>query len=118
MEARHDIYLTYKFSNQPLKKQVKKSQLFCMFLSFAGSTKMEQKRFGVKISLLNELRLFQSALLKRRKMFYHVDLTGYDGTLVRMRLTTGENPVFIPGFSPFIIIPHLVDVSIKERFRR
>ncbi|XP_044257300.1 uncharacterized protein LOC123006685 [Tribolium madens] len=69
------------------------------------STKMEQKRFGVKISLLNELRLFQS-MLKKKKMFYIVDLTSNAGTQSHVRIYTEENIVTIPlpGFALFAVI--------------
>jgi hypothetical protein len=37
---------------------------------------MEAKRFDVKTSLLNELRLFQLMLKKKRKMNYNVTIDG------------------------------------------
>jgi hypothetical protein len=79
------------------------SQLFCISLSFTDSTKMEQKRFGVKISLLNELRIFQSMLKKKRRMFYTVDLTSNAGTQTQVQVYTGENVVSIPPFAPFSV---------------
>jgi hypothetical protein len=79
------------------------SQLFCISLSFTDSTKMEQKRFGVKISLLNELRIFQSMLKKKRRMFYIVDLTSNAGTQTQVQIYTGENVVSIPPFASFSV---------------
>jgi hypothetical protein len=88
-----------------LKQQVNNNQLFRISLSFTDSTKMEQGRFGVKISFLNELRLFQSMLKKKRKMCYIVDLTSNAGTQSQVRIYTGENIVTIPlpGFAPFAV---------------
>jgi hypothetical protein len=40
---------------------------------------MEAKRFGVKTSLLKELRLFHLTLKKKRKMYYNVVVEGVAG---------------------------------------
>jgi hypothetical protein len=52
---------------------------------------MEAKRFGVKTSLLKELRLFQLMLKKRRKIIFNVVIEG-----------TGEQRIVLNDHSFYI----------------
>jgi hypothetical protein len=69
---------------------------------FKNSTKMEAKHFRVKKRIIKELRLFQSSLKKKRKMYFGVELRGDVGSR-QTRIMTGEGRVVIDGYTPFSI---------------
>ncbi|CAH1380314.1 unnamed protein product [Tenebrio molitor] len=51
---------------------------------------MEKTRYGVKTSILEELKSFQLELKKRRRMLFEVTVTGNVGPPVSRTLMTGE----------------------------
>jgi hypothetical protein len=65
---------------------------------------MEAKHFRVKKRIIKELRLFQSSLKKKRKMYFGVELRGDVGSR-QTRIMTGEGRVVIviDGYTPFSI---------------
>ena len=73
---------------------------------------MEEKRFGVKTSLLNELRLFQLLLMKKRKMNYNVTV---EGPLGRRQATifVQNNEVTIYGHTYIILRNQAIDRGSK-----
>jgi hypothetical protein len=51
---------------------------------------MEKTRYGVKTSILEELKSFQLELKKHRKMLFEVTMTGNVGPPVQRTLMTGR----------------------------
>jgi hypothetical protein len=65
---------------------------------------MEKTRYGVKTSILEELKSFQLELKKHRKMLFEVTMTGNVGPPVQRTLMTGEGRASILNFTyPFVV---------------
>jgi hypothetical protein len=62
---------------------------------------MEAKRFGVKTSLLKELKLFQLMLKKRRKIIFKVVIEGSAGRR-ETHIITGEQRIVLDDHSFYI----------------
>ena len=73
---------------------------------------MEEKRFGAKNSLLNELRLFQLMLKKKRKMSFNVTIGGTAGRRQTTILVVG-NEVTIDGLPHVILKNQAIDRGSK-----
>jgi hypothetical protein len=63
---------------------------------------MEAKRFGVKTSLLKELRLFQLTLKKKRKLYYNVEVETFAGKRDTVIFVT-EQQVTLDDYSFYIL---------------
>jgi hypothetical protein len=61
--------------------------------------KMEKTRYGVKTSLLEELKSFQLRLKKRRRMTFNITILGNNMPSLQTTLMTGEDRVSITNMT-------------------
>ncbi|KAJ3650113.1 hypothetical protein Zmor_021821 [Zophobas morio] len=63
---------------------------------------MKEKVFGVRKSILKELKLFQLALKRKRRMIFNVELRGVGSDeFTLIQVMTQDGRVGIPGIEPF-----------------
>jgi hypothetical protein len=60
---------------------------------------MEKTRYGVKTSLLEELKSFQLRLKKRRRMIFNITILGNNMPSLQTTLMTGEDRVSITNMT-------------------